>query len=206
LIALQINNWNEWRKEREKETKVLIQLAKNLNVNSKQLDNWIKYNQNASFAGDVVIAHFQNELSYHDSLAVYFWRAMLNWNENLSTVGYEALKNTGFDILKNDVLQEEILDLFEVYYESYHESMRWGDEDVGFIEKYLDEQFLRVSNDTGGGLRYIPFDSERIMEDQYLYSIYVKRQRQRSFYNKNMKGTIEDNQRVLNLIKDELGE
>jgi hypothetical protein len=33
LIALQINNWNEWRKERIQETKVLTELVKTLTRN-----------------------------------------------------------------------------------------------------------------------------------------------------------------------------
>ena len=55
---------------------------------------------------------------------------MLNWNEQLSTVGHEALKNVGFDILENDLIQKDILDLFEVKYE-YHESITWAEEDTG---------------------------------------------------------------------------
>lgn len=75
----------------------------------------------------MVIRHFENDLPYHDSLSFYFWQALLSWNESISMVGYEALKNIGFEILENDSLQKEVLELFEVKYKWYHESMRWGE-------------------------------------------------------------------------------
>ena len=32
LIALQINNWNEWRKDREEEEKLLYEISNNLKI------------------------------------------------------------------------------------------------------------------------------------------------------------------------------
>ena len=42
LIALQINNWNEWRKDRLKEVKILKELSENLQINIQRLNTNIK--------------------------------------------------------------------------------------------------------------------------------------------------------------------
>ncbi len=117
LIALQINNWNEQRKEDIKERKLLIDLVENLEFNVAALDS-IAFN----FASDDrssnhIIALIENKLDYHDSLDFHFARA---FNAKplipLSYVGYESLKNTGFDIIRNDAVKKAVINLFEVTY------------------------------------------------------------------------------------------
>ncbi len=207
LIALQINNWNEWRKDRDREKKVLIQLSKNLQTNCDFLNNWMNNNLNANKNGDIIIEYFKNKLPYHDSIEVYFWSARLKWNEDLSIVGYESLKNVGFDIIENDLLREEVLNLFEVEYKSYHKSMKWGEADEGLQEQLIDQNFLRQPRlDNLRGNRFIPFQPNEVFNNQYLYSVYVKRIRQRRFYNFYMNRALSESKRVLQLIKDELGE
>ena len=39
LIALQINNWNEWRKDRKKEKEILTELAVTLTNNIERIDS-----------------------------------------------------------------------------------------------------------------------------------------------------------------------
>jgi hypothetical protein len=204
LLALQVNNWNESRKDREREKKALIQLSKNLQMNCDQLERWIGYNNNTNKNGEVIIRHFENRLPYHDTLASYFWGALLQWNGELPMVGYEALKNVGLDILINDTLREEILNLFEIGYRSHHRSMKWGEEDRGLQEQLLDQTFLRQRNERGP--RFIPFQPDEVFDNKYLYSVYVKRHRQRTFYNRYMDKALKETKRVLQLIKNELGE
>ena len=42
LIALQINNWNEWRKDRIKESKSLQEIIETLELNVQILSNYIE--------------------------------------------------------------------------------------------------------------------------------------------------------------------
>ena len=205
LIALQINNHNEWRKDREQEQRVLIQLANNLQMNCDLLEDWIKGNEHASRFGEVVIDHFKHNKPYHDSLAPIIWMAELQWNNELPLVGYEALKNIGFDILQNEQLKENIMHLFEVEYPSLQNSFSWGKQDRGIQEQVFDRNFLRLDRKDGkNGLRYVPHDPKSIFENDYLHAIYVKRQRQRAFYNSNMTETLELSKQVLALVKIEV--
>ena len=207
LIALQINNHNEWKKDREKEQRILIQLVKNLQMNCDLLENWIKGNEYSSKDGEVVIDHFKYKKPYHDSLASIIWRAELQWNNELPLVGYEALKNEGFDILQNEELKESILHLFEVEYPSLQNAFSWGRHDLGIQEQEFDKNFLRLDRIDGqNGLRYVPHEPKRIFQNNYLHSIYVKRQRQRSFYNSNMNETLELSREVLAMVLSELGQ
>lgn len=57
LIALQINNWNEWRKDRKKEKIILNDIANNLQINIQTLKDdieWLKRNIKSS---EVVFLH-----------------------------------------------------------------------------------------------------------------------------------------------------
>jgi len=90
LIALQINNWNEWRKERVKEKEVLLQLSENLEMNCIQLELCIERNISMSERGEILINHFENKYPYHDSIGSYFWSAKQQWKDELPIVGYET--------------------------------------------------------------------------------------------------------------------
>jgi chlorite dismutase len=72
LIALQINNWNEWRKERIQETKVLAELVKTLTRNCALMKADLSDRIIWDKSSDLVISTLQNKLPYHDSLNSHF--------------------------------------------------------------------------------------------------------------------------------------
>lgn len=118
LIALQINNWNEWRKERLVEKEILHDLSVNIERNIDILKDGLQILQNQNDASNIIINALENKLAYTDSLDKYFWKATLRGTMQgiLTHNGFEAYKNVGFDVVLTDTLKNAIINLFEVNY------------------------------------------------------------------------------------------
>ena len=120
LIALQINNWNEWRKDRIREKIVLQNLAQNLEKNIDILNEAIIIIENYNQSSEMVVSFFEKKLAYHDSLDRHFFLAILPglMQGNLTYDGYEFFKNEGFEIVQSESLGKMVIQTFEVAYRS----------------------------------------------------------------------------------------
>ena len=61
LIALQINNWNEWRKDRVKEHKVLEELLSSLESNVRAIGNHLERLENYSKSSKIILSFIENK-------------------------------------------------------------------------------------------------------------------------------------------------
>ncbi|MEP5911972.1 MAG: DUF6090 family protein, partial [Flavobacteriaceae bacterium] len=121
LIALQINNWNDQKKEFAKELAFLKEINLDFKSNKEQLDSIISYNK-VSFHANIRFmeilgtfdlknpkvnasnAHFADSLRYYNQL---IWRNK-SFNPKNGTV--EALLNSSsFDLIKNDSLRRNLI-------------------------------------------------------------------------------------------------
>ena len=119
LIALQLNNWNEWKKERVVEREILIDLVENLEINIRTIEFDIEYLYLLDRSSEVVLSIIYNNQPYVDTLASHFHKARVPKRELfLSQTGYEEYKNIGLHILTNKSLKDEVLNLFETIYPS----------------------------------------------------------------------------------------
>lgn len=115
LIALQINSWNEWRKDRTTERVILNDLAKNIEINIQTFQNDIDLLQQWNHSSEIVIHTLENKLDYSDTLKQHFHLARVTKQELfLSNIGYQAYKNQGLDIITNKALSTEVVKLYEV--------------------------------------------------------------------------------------------
>jgi len=121
LIALQISNWNEEKKEREKELAFLKEINLDFKSNKAQLDSIISYNKVSLHAGRRLLeimslfdhqnpqrnesnAHAADSIGYYDNLV---WR---NKTFNPKDGSIEALLNSSsFDLIKNDTLRRNLI-------------------------------------------------------------------------------------------------
>ena len=116
LIALQINNLNEGRKDRITENKLLLELKENLEINRTRLQNEIQGEHNSISAINLVVEHLDHRRPYHDSLDAHFFQAF--WTEDvvLSSSAFESIKSKGFEVINSDDMRKDIIELFEVTY------------------------------------------------------------------------------------------
>ena len=121
LIALQINNWNERKKEEQKEQAFLREINLDFKSNKTQLDSIISYNIVSLHAGKRLLyimktfdlnnpkrtdanAHFADSMAYYNRLV---WR---NKSFNPKNGAVEALLNSSsFDLIKNDSLRRNLI-------------------------------------------------------------------------------------------------
>ena len=117
LIALQINNWNESRRLKAVEIKLLKELHNDLVVTLEELDmdipnlgNQIKRtNHLIQYANDGKNAIDYSPEKFLDSFG-YF-----NWNVKMypRTIAYQNLKSMGFDLFSNDSIKYLTADVFD---------------------------------------------------------------------------------------------
>ena len=74
LLALQVNNWNDHKKQVKKEKEILQQFKNELNEDQLILYEIMEDNQFIIRSCNVLISHLENDLPYNDSLSIYFDR------------------------------------------------------------------------------------------------------------------------------------
>ena len=138
LLALQVNNWNELRIQRQKEVVNLLELKKGLESDLitefiPGIDYYVKrkkaVNKLKGFYNDTKTIH-------NDSLLKYFRISLSGeWNFIFNVATYENLKSTGIDIISNDSLRTNISSL---YSNEYPELIARGDRVLRYSENQVD--------------------------------------------------------------------
>jgi len=202
LLALQVNNWNEFIKEREKEKKIISELIVNMETNHLNFEEYINGGKSFDYASDFVISILNKERVYSDSLDIMLNLAIQNRSHfTYSNAAYESLKNLGFDIISNDSLRRAIISIYEEVYPDLMNSLEWRS-DNEFMINYFDQHFLPVSGD--GYLIWKPYNIEIQINDNYFKSLIAKIKIQRQFYKSRVSNTMVKSQIVLEQLKNEL--
>ncbi len=108
LIALQVDSWNEDRKEKEFANKVLRDLSISVNQNIDNLRFNIHANETAIESGELIARVLDNDLPYHDSLDLHFSQAVGFSTPTLDNGAYESLKSYGLYLIKNDSIVKSL--------------------------------------------------------------------------------------------------
>jgi hypothetical protein len=202
LIALQINNWNEWRKERIIEKSILLELENNLERNIALIDIAAAEMIEIKKSTGTLIEIIAERKSYADTLKYHF--SQLNRSGSyllkLNTNGYESLKNIGFEILTSKMLKNEILSLFEISYPRYIQETEVVNATWGSNPLWMQDYFYIGPFDTG----LIPLDYGSLIEDKKFMTIVREIEGGRNRVLKEMLLCKTETQRVLQLVQDEM--
>ena len=116
LIALQVNNWNESKKEKEKEIRLLIELKNDLlETKSDLITDVEKANQILETTNVLYKAASENKISDNNPFELktaYLLETSLLYPK-LSA--YEAIKSEGITIISNDILRKKITDFYQLH-------------------------------------------------------------------------------------------
>lgn len=117
LIALQINNWNENRKDSILELEILTNLNDDIAFNILSINR--VYSSDSLFAPSnrILLGILMDPRSvYDDSLQSHF--GLISRYDIFSPrkMAYEALKAKGLEIIKNDSLRSQIIELYDETY------------------------------------------------------------------------------------------
>jgi len=117
LIALQINNANDARKERVKEVNYLENIKTDLEFNIQEMDRYLAVRTECIEAAQRILAHFEGEpiTDYDDfnadGVSIYSWQKFYQSNNT-----FQELVNSGnLALISNESIKNKLLDLETLY-------------------------------------------------------------------------------------------
>ncbi len=117
LIALQINNWNEIRKERDKELHYLTNIKRDLQMNIAHLDEYIISREKAIASANTIIEHYEGkpipDLKAFSvkTVDIYTWHKFFQINNT-----FQELTNSGnLALISNDSIKTTLLNMETLY-------------------------------------------------------------------------------------------
>jgi hypothetical protein len=189
LIALQINNWNEQRKQNKLEESTLIELRANLLADIEDFQADINGYSTAANSCRIVIDFIDGKISYNDSLDSHLGKIRIQGVFAPTKVAYENLKLSGIKLISNDSLRNTISNLYEVQYkymQGYLEAEYQLDNQV--LSQYYTKEMQEYSP-----YRYAkPVDYESLINNQEFRNLLVHRKmkiedRFKNLYERNIK-------------------
>lgn len=172
LIALQINNWNENRKDNIKETAILKELNKDFNNNLQQFKN-IKSVHTNSLKSAIQFKKYINHpnlLEVKDSIAKYYFSAFNGVSYNPSNGVVESLISSGdYQLIKNDTLRNYLIswkDVLEDYVEEEQVSRKlWSEK----IEPFIVESGDFVNLGSPKNFKLITTDQFKNLTERHIF-------------------------------------
>ena len=142
LIALQINTWNDARKNRNYEQEILTLINENLKNDSIALSTQLSYSKEATKLTNQLLEEVTQGI-YNDNLNQWMGKIISFEIFKSQSSAFEILKSKGIDIISNTELQ---LELISYYDESlYHTYQAFEDVEESFKNDWtpiLKEDFL----------------------------------------------------------------
>lgn len=119
LLALQANNWNENRKERELELQLLHEMKLGLEKDVSDIEYNISAHKKILNSQNIIINWMDSDQSYVDSLGDHF-SISNNSTVFVSNEGpYETLKQMGIRMIQNDTLRKKIQEVYDLDFDYY---------------------------------------------------------------------------------------
>ncbi|MBO3116114.1 hypothetical protein J4050_05110 [Winogradskyella sp. DF17] len=146
LIALQINNWNENRKNATKETAVLSNINKEFKQNKKQLDSVVEQHELVYTCCTKIMSLFpitsKPEATVLDSLSYQLFWSYGGTTFNPSQTSINALSSTSsFDIIKNDTLKDLLISWNDLIDDYQEEELRSREHMIEQYDPYMANHF-----------------------------------------------------------------
>lgn len=163
LIAVEISDWNESIKLREREKILLTELVVNLQTNIVNLENDIDRQVISAGYLQLLLEHLDNQQPYDASLDDKFHEGQVAPDVVLASSAFETLKSNGLGLIRSDSLRREIINLFEVVYPTLMQSTKriedqvWPAVVVPLFQKHFRQEIPGKS---------IPMDYDALLKDK----------------------------------------
>jgi hypothetical protein len=200
LIALQINNWNENRKQHLTEKILLTSLKEDLSRNKEIIESNISGLNFILGRIDVLLTAHSDNRAYTDSLNGYFHMARVFPESQISFVAFNEIKTKGTDIIISTDLRKKIINLFEITLSNMIEITNRLEGALRPIQ--LEHQLKNFFSADNLGL--IPNDGEKIMLDSEYFNIVSQRRLYYKMFITMKENCIKEIDTVQNLIEQEL--
>jgi len=138
LIALQINNWNEGRKENNIENKILIEISNGLRQDLLDIRSNMSKHRAGLKACEYYHDIFTHKQVHADSINYYYTYLTRGYISIQNKSGYESLKSRGLELIKDDSLRNDIIKLYEQDY-PFIMKLEEQDPEGNFFDNYFKE-------------------------------------------------------------------
>lgn len=205
LIALQVNTWNEFRKDRIKENQILIDLKKSLNADiENQLNPNISQIVEDLSNVNSIIKSLENKAIYNDSMSIKFRSLMFSKSFKWEVTTYKSLENEGLNIISKPELKSEILRLYNMKYpELEYFISNFSKNLIEFFRPEMREKF-KFNYKTTNEIFYVPSNYEELLHDtSFMNTLLTARLNFQNIYN-SLKETKLDVGKVIANIDNEL--
>ncbi len=209
LIALSINNWSENSKERKFEKKMLTEIHLALESDIDYFENNINRLNSLDSAIEVMLRLIAEKAPFIDSLynqsrrRSYFLATGIIYQYNPGP--YEALKATGVDKIKNDLLRKELINLYDFEYPRHKEFIVYYDQDYKTqMTKFfgmMEPPFIEIVN--GQRSIFQKFPSDLLQRPDFLILLNQLRSRA-TIQSRSFNNFIPNLIRVKTLLSEEL--
>ena len=211
LIALQINNWNEYKKERTLEQKVLTELLTSLEYNYNRMISDSINRSNWNKSSDIIINSLERGEAYSDTMNKHFQDARKpGTNLSLSYAGYEGLKNVGYTIITSDTLRKNIVKLFELTYKTLLEEMEYFESFQPDRQAYIDRLFsyehTKFDPNDPFNVPIYPNNYSALIKDTIYLPMIKSVTVQRNVISVLLYDNIKESKRIISLVENELKE
>ena len=166
LIALQINNWNQDRKDRAIEIQLLKNLRNSLVSDIQNQIEPIKKQTELDLANISDIKKFLDQSpTYNDSMNIKFNTLMYSKNFTYEITSYKALENAGLQMIRNPELKSKILKLYNMDYNEIQFSIsNFMNNVIAFFRPNMRQLFFFLDNNRENG--YTPVNYEELRSNR----------------------------------------
>ena len=168
LIALQINNWNEGRKDVQREIKMLTDLQNDIENNIENINEGIIVLEEGVKHGENVLSAFEKKTKYDSTMNRDFGFYRYFWDPDFRYASFENLKKEGVNLISNDILRNKIIELYEIDMDILDVSdLQRRNNYMNSVGYPITNKYLYIDNKTDFSL---PFDYKSMMSDNEFYS------------------------------------
>jgi hypothetical protein len=116
LIAYNLEEWRDTRKNKKKEIQILKEFKRGLSADLAEMHSNIHMHEYSIQSSRIILKVINDNLPYHDSLDACFayTHAFTVFTGNVSPI--EELKNTNLAIISNDTLRLKIIGMYDEAY------------------------------------------------------------------------------------------
>ena len=130
LIALQINNWNEYRKARTLERTLLNGAFKSIISDTLQLRGDIENYEELMEYANFIKTKFHDDSPYEQKLDTAFAQIAITHVYRPDYAAFNRIESVGIDIVKNDSLRDLLVQYYDfskhiAYVENYFENSKY---------------------------------------------------------------------------------
>ena len=139
---MQINNWNEDRKERKVEIRLLNQLISGLSNDILTIKYNIDKHNQAVKSSEIVLNALNDNQEFVDSLAYHFSAVHYYTSFNNSLGAYESLKSMGFGIISSDSLRYGLINYYDEWSNVVKGNSKILTEDIQQLKRNFNQDYF----------------------------------------------------------------